>query len=82
MTRLNDHVHAWLQPGSQLGAQQEGVIPEWCHSVQPDDYFAKSEAFRNNVAKLVGCSADQVAIAPAVSYGIGVAAHNLSLIPI
>lgn len=50
-------------------------------SKTPDDYFAKSEAFRNNVAKLVGCSADQVAIAPAVSYGIGVAAHNWALRP-
>jgi selenocysteine lyase/cysteine desulfurase len=50
-------------------------------SQPPDEYFAKSEAFRDKVAELVGCSADQVAITPAVSYGIGIAAHNWSLGP-
>jgi selenocysteine lyase/cysteine desulfurase len=50
-------------------------------STAPEGYFAESEAFRGKVAELVGCSADQVAIAPAVSYGIGIAAHNWPLGP-
>ena len=50
-------------------------------SKAPEDYFAESEAFRTKVAALVGCSADQVAITPAVSYGIAVAAHNWPLEP-
>ena len=50
-------------------------------SKAPEDYFAESEAFRAKVAELVGCSADQVAVTPAVSYGIGVAAHNWPLGP-
>ena len=50
-------------------------------SKAPEDYFAQSEAFRTKIAALVGCSADQVAITPAVSYGIAVAAHNWPLEP-
>jgi len=48
-------------------------------SKSPDDYFAQSEAFRAKVGQLVGCRADRVAISPAISYGIGIAAHNWPL---
>jgi selenocysteine lyase/cysteine desulfurase len=57
-------------------AVEEALVPA---SKTPDNYFAHSEAFRAKVAQLVGCSADRVAIAPAISYGIGIASHNWPL---
>jgi len=48
-------------------------------SKTPDNYFAASEAFRAKVGQLVGCDAGRVAISPAISYGIAIAAHNWPL---
>ena len=67
---------ATMEAGKE--AVERMLVPE---SKAPDDYFAKSEAFRTKVAQLVRCSPDHVAITPAVSYGIGIAAHNWPLGP-
>lgn len=47
--------------------------------ITPRDFFTGSEAVRALFARLVGASADDVAIVPAASYGIAVAARNLPL---
>ena len=67
---------ATMQAGK--AAVERMLVPA---SKAPDDFFAQSESFRDKVAALVGCSPDQVAITPAVSYGIAVAAHNWPLGP-
>ncbi len=46
-----------------------------------EEYFAAPELMRSRVAELVGTSADRVAITPAVSYGIQIAALNWPLSP-
>lgn len=47
--------------------------------IRPEDFFTDSEAVRALFAKLVNATADDVALIPAVSYGMGVAAHALPL---
>lgn len=42
-----------------------------------DDFFAHSERLRGLFARIVGGDADGVALIPAVSYGVGIAAANL-----
>src|SRR5215218_5785353 len=47
--------------------------------ITPDDFFEDVEEVRTLFARLVGGSADGVAIVPSVSYGISVAAANVSV---
>ena len=47
--------------------------------ISADDFFADSERARGLFAQLLGASADDVALTPAASYGIAVAAANLPL---
>jgi selenocysteine lyase/cysteine desulfurase len=46
-------------------------------SVSADDWFTDVERLREGVAALVGVTADGVALVPATSYGLAVAARNL-----
>ena len=46
-------------------------------TILPQDFFTESEAARDLFAQLIGATADDIAIVPSVSYGIGVAAHNV-----
>ncbi len=48
-------------------------------SISARDFFDGSEQARGLFAELVGASADSVALIPAVSYGVAVAARNLRL---
>ncbi len=50
-------------------------------TVQPDDFFTESERARDLFARLIGAGAEDVAIVPAASYGLAVAAGNLPLEP-
>ncbi len=50
-------------------------------TVQPADFFTDAERLRVLVGRLLGADADGVALVPAVSYGIGVAARNARLGP-
>ena len=43
----------------------------------PDNFFTGPEEFRTTAAKLLDCSADDVAVVPSASYGIASAARNL-----
>ena len=54
-------------------AFERQVVP---HALAPDEYFARSERLRGNLAGLVGTSPDRIAITPAVSYGVAIATHN------
>lgn len=45
--------------------------------IVPDDFFSETEEARALFAGLIGSSADDVAVVPAASYGIAVAARNL-----
>ncbi|UCD77226.1 MAG: aminotransferase class V-fold PLP-dependent enzyme [Desulfobacterales bacterium] len=46
-------------------------------TIKSDDFFSTAETARGLFARLVDCKADDVAIVPAVSYGIALAARNL-----
>ena len=47
--------------------------------IQPEHFFSGSNAVRKLFARLVNCLGEDVSILPSVSYGIGIAACNLSL---
>lgn len=44
----------------------------------PHDFFAPAEELRGLFARLIGASADDIAIVPSASYGIATAARNLA----
>jgi selenocysteine lyase/cysteine desulfurase len=46
-------------------------------TITPGDFFTSADTARALFARLVGCEPDDVALAPAVSYGIALAARNL-----
>ncbi len=46
-------------------------------TIKADDFFSNAETARELFARLVGCKPDDVAVIPAVSYGIALAARNL-----
>lgn len=46
-------------------------------TIKPDHFFESVERLRTLFSRLVGCSPDDVAIVPAASYGIALAARNL-----
>jgi selenocysteine lyase/cysteine desulfurase len=62
-------------------AQQEGRTAiqakanPW--TIKADDFFSTAETARNLFAQIVDCQPDDVALVPAVSYGIALAARNL-----
>jgi len=49
--------------------------------VKPEDFFSESEEARGLFARLVNAETDDIAIIPAVSYGLAVAARNLPVAP-
>src|SRR5919109_494622 len=46
-------------------------------TIRADDWFVDVEELRALFARLIGADADGVALIPATSYGLAVAAHNL-----
>ena len=48
-------------------------------SIGPDDFFEPVEALRGEIATLLGVDATTIALTPAVSYGMALAARNLPL---
>jgi len=48
-------------------------------TIASNDFFSSVETVRDLFAGIVGCNSDCVAIIPAVSYGIALAAKNLPL---
>jgi selenocysteine lyase/cysteine desulfurase len=48
-------------------------------TISQNDFFTESERARGLFAQLIGASADDIAIVPAASYGLAVAAANLPL---
>jgi len=73
---------AYMSPSSKavidaglIGARRKAS--PW--TVKPDDFFTESEEARGLFAKLVNASADDIAIVPAASYGLAVAARNLPI---
>jgi selenocysteine lyase/cysteine desulfurase len=72
---------AYMSPLLKHAAAQgaEGIARKtrpW--TISPDDFFADSEKARALFAELLGASADDIALAPAASYGVAIAAANLS----
>lgn len=49
--------------------------------ISSDDFFAPVEAVRELFAQVIGGDEDGVAVLPAVSYGVAIAAHNLDVGP-
>ena len=48
-------------------------------TITPADFFKSVDTIRNLFSEIIGCSGDCVAIIPAVSYGIALAARNLPI---
>lgn len=48
-------------------------------NVTPADFFTSSEQLRSEFASLIGVSADAIALVPAVSYGVAIAAANIPI---
>lgn len=49
--------------------------------ITPRDFFTETETARELFARLIGATAEDIAIVPAASYGVAVAAANLKLPP-
>jgi len=67
-------------PKASLAAGERGLRRKtrpW--TIAPDDFFTASEAVRALFAKLINAEADDIAFAPAVSYGMAQAAHNIAV---
>src|SRR5580700_6886666 len=67
-------------PKASVAAGEEGLRRKsrpW--TIAPVDFFTGSEAVRGAFARLVNARADDIAIVPAVSYGMAQAAHNVTL---
>jgi selenocysteine lyase/cysteine desulfurase len=64
---------AAAQAGSDSYAQKSRP---WTFEIQ-GDFFDAPELFRANAARLYGTRADNIAIVPAASYGLAIAARNL-----
>jgi selenocysteine lyase/cysteine desulfurase len=47
-------------------------------TIKPQDFFSESEAVRCLFAELIGATAEDIAIIPSVSYGVGIAAANVA----
>jgi selenocysteine lyase/cysteine desulfurase len=67
-------------PKTSVAAGEEGLRRKsrpW--TVAPADFFTGSEAVRAAFARLINARADDIAIIPAVSYGMAQAANNIAL---
>jgi len=49
--------------------------------ITPDDWFTDVERLRDGFARVLGADSDGVALIPATSYGLAVAARNLDAQP-
>lgn len=65
-----------LKDAAAIGAQ---AITRKCRpwTISPDDFFTDSERARALFAELLGARADDIALVPAASYGLAIAAANL-----
>jgi selenocysteine lyase/cysteine desulfurase len=50
-------------------------------TISPSDWFDEVEALRGLFARLIGATPEEVALVPATSYGLAVAAHNMDADP-
>ncbi len=67
-------------PKASMAAGEQGVRRKgrpW--TIAPADFFTASETVRQLFAGLINASTDDIAFAPAVSYGMAQAAHNIRL---
>jgi selenocysteine lyase/cysteine desulfurase len=71
-----------LLPKAAVAAGEEGLRRKqrpW--TIEARDFFSGSETARRLFAQLIHASAEDVALIPAVSYGMAQAAHNIQLSP-
>src|SRR5215831_13565762 len=67
-------------PKASVAAGERGIARKaqpWM--ITPDDFFSTSEAVRARFSALINAAPDDVAFAPAVSYGMAQAAANITL---
>jgi selenocysteine lyase/cysteine desulfurase len=67
-------------PKASIAAGARGLARKaqpW--TIAPDDFFSASEAVRARFAGLINAAPDDIAFAPAVSYGMAQAAANITL---
>ena len=67
-----------LSRAAELGA---AALARKCRpwTIRPEDFFTESERARSLFAQLLGARPDDIAIVPAASYGLAVAAANLGV---
>ncbi len=73
---------AYMTPltlGQQAAGQGALAMNGTPWMVGPDDFFTTTEAIRGQGASIFNCTADDLAIVPAASYGIATAARNLPI---
>ena len=65
----------------RAAAAGAAAIARKCHpwTIHADDFFSESERARSLFAGLIGTEADAIALVPAASYGLAIAAANLPL---
>jgi selenocysteine lyase/cysteine desulfurase len=69
-----------LKRAAAVGAEAIGrKLRPW--QIHAEDFFADSERARALFAQLVGADADAIALIPAASYGLAIAAANLPVAP-
>jgi selenocysteine lyase/cysteine desulfurase len=69
-----------LKRAAEVGAEaMRRKLRPW--RIQAEDFFTDSERARALFAKLLGAQADAVALVPAASYGLAIAAANLPVAP-
>ena len=83
---IPDEVHylncAYIAPLSHevSAAMVEGArLKEQPWNYRPADFFSVTEAFRERAGRLAAVSPENIAVVPSVSYGLAVAAANLSM---
>lgn len=69
-------LHRVREAGQQAVARKS---QPW--QIQPVDFFTETEQVRKRVAQVIEATEEDIAIIPAVSYGLAVAAHNLRVQP-
>jgi selenocysteine lyase/cysteine desulfurase len=71
---LSPQLHS-VRTAGEAGLARRGA--PW--TITPDDWFSDVERLRTLFGELVGADAEGVALVPATSYGLAVAARNLAL---
>lgn len=81
VTYLNCAYTAPLLNSAETAGRKALQAKQSPFTISQQDFFDNTEAVRRLFASLIACPSDHVAIIPAVSYGIALAARNITVKP-